>query len=64
VIGGLLPPALAFTREELVAKLQSAGYSQIGEFKSTPEGNVVKAMKSGNEVSVVVDSSGQIFERP
>ncbi len=60
---GVFSPAQAFTREELVAKLKSAGYSQIGDIKSTPEGNVVKAMKNGKEVSLAVDSSGQIHER-
>jgi hypothetical protein len=56
-------PAYALTQEELVAKLKSAGYSQIGEIKSSPEGNIVKAKKNGKAVSVVVDSSGQILER-
>ena len=57
-------PAWALSREELVAKLKSAGYSQIGEIKSTPEGNVVKAMKDGKDVTLIVDTSGQIRERP
>jgi hypothetical protein len=58
----VLSPAYALTQEELVAKLKSAGYSQIGEIKSSPEGNIVKAKKNGKEVSVVVDRSGQILE--
>jgi len=60
---GILSPAHALTLEELVAKLESAGYSQIVDIKSTPEGTSVKAMKNGKEVSLVVDSSGQIQER-
>ena len=60
---GLLSPAHALTQQELVAKLESAGYSQIREIKSTAEGTAVKAMKNGKEVSLVVDSSGQVQER-
>jgi hypothetical protein len=60
---GVLSPAHALTNQELVAKLESAGYSQIWEIKSTAEGTVVKAMKNVKEVSLVVDSSGQIKER-
>jgi hypothetical protein len=51
------------TQQELIAKLESAGYSQIRDVKSTAEGIAVKAMKNGKEVSLVVDSSGQIQER-
>ena len=57
---GVLSPAHALTQQELVAKLEAAGYSQVREIKSTAEGTVVKAMKNGKEVSIVVDSSGQI----
>jgi hypothetical protein len=60
---GLLSPAYALTHDELVAKLTAAGYSQIRDVKSTPEGISVKAMKNGKEVSLVVDSSGQVKER-
>ncbi len=60
---GWLIPAHALTQQELVAKLQAAGYSQIAEAKSTAEGIVVKAMKDGKEVRLVVDSSGQIKQR-
>jgi hypothetical protein len=58
-----LSPVRALTNEELVAKLQAAGYSQISDIKSTAEGTTVKAMKNGKEVQLVVDSSGQIKER-
>jgi Peptidase propeptide and YPEB domain len=60
---GIFSAAHALTQEELVAKLKSAGYSQIGDIKSTAEGTSVKAMKNGKQVSLVVDSSGQIQER-
>jgi hypothetical protein len=58
-----LSPAHALTQEELVAKIQAAGYSQVSDIKSTAEGISVKAMKNGKEVRLVVDSSGQIKER-
>jgi hypothetical protein len=60
---GVFSPAHALTQQELVAKLESAGYSQIREIKSTAEGTAVKAMKNGKGVSLVVDSSGQVQER-
>ena len=60
---GVFSPAYALTQQELIAKLESAGYSQIREVKSTAEGIAVKAVKDGKEVSLVVDSSGQIQER-
>lgn len=62
-MAGALVPVHALTQQELVSKLQAAGYSQIGEGKSTPEGIAVKAMKDGKEVHLVVDSSGQIKQR-
>ncbi|XIA62003.1 hypothetical protein ACFIOY_20125 [Bradyrhizobium sp. TZ2] len=54
---------LALTEQELIAKLQAAGYSQIREIKSTAEGTSVKATKNGKELSIVVDSSGKMQER-
>jgi hypothetical protein len=60
---GIFSPAHAMTQQELIAKLEAAGYSQIREIKSIAEGISVKAMKNGKEVSLVVDSSGQIQER-
>jgi hypothetical protein len=62
-MAGVLSPAHALTQQELVAKLVSAGNSQIRDIKSTAEGTAVKATKDGKEVSLVVDSSGQIKER-
>ena len=60
---GIFSPASALTQQEVIAKLESAGYSQIREVKSTAEGISAKAMKNGKEVSLVVDSSGQFQER-
>ena len=60
---GIFSPAHALTQEELVAKLEAAGYSQVRDIKSTAEGTAVKAKKDGKEVSLVVDSSGQVKER-
>jgi hypothetical protein len=59
----IFSPAQALTQEELVAKLESAGYSNVREIKSSAEGMAVKATKNGKDVSIVVDSSGQIKER-
>ncbi|RXH15298.1 PepSY domain-containing protein [Bradyrhizobium guangzhouense] len=56
-------PAHALTQEELVAKIQAAGYSQVKDVKSTAEGTTAKALKDGKPVTLVVDSSGQIKER-
>jgi hypothetical protein len=60
---GIFSPANALTQQELIAKLEAAGYSQIREVKSTAEDIAVRAMKDGKEVSLVLDSSGQIKER-
>ena len=46
-------PAHALTQED----------SQIRDIKSTAEGISVKATKDGKDVSLVVDSSGQVKER-
>ena len=62
-IVGMFSPAHALSEQELAAKLESAGYSQIRDIRTTAEGTVVKAMKDGREVSLVVDSSGQYKER-
>nr|WP_228747746.1 PepSY domain-containing protein [Bradyrhizobium sp. BR 10289] len=51
------------TQEELVARIQAAGYAQVSDIKSTAEGITAKAMKNGKEVRLVVDSSGQVKER-
>jgi hypothetical protein len=63
VMAGTFTPAYALTQQELVAKLEAAGYSQVRDIKSSAEGISVKATKNGKEVSLVVDSSGQVKER-
>ena len=63
MIVGVFSPAHALTQQELMAKLEAAGYSQIRDIRSTAEGISVKAMKNGKEVSLVVDTSGQVKER-
>jgi hypothetical protein len=60
---GVLSPAHALTQQELVAKLEAAGYTQVSDIKSSAEGTAVKAVKNGKEVHLVVDSSGQIKEQ-
>ncbi|WP_314949940.1 hypothetical protein [Bradyrhizobium cosmicum] len=62
-IAGGLSSAHALTQEELVARIQAAGYSQVSDIKSTPEGITAKAVKNGKAVTLVVDSSGQVKER-
>jgi hypothetical protein len=54
-------PAGALTREELVTRLAAAGYSQI---RGNGSGKITtfKAVKNGKEVTVVMDSRGQIKE--
>ena len=56
-------PAHALSQKELVAKLEAAGYSQVRDIKSSAEGISVKATKNGKDVSLVVDSNGQVKER-
>ena len=63
VLLGVITPAHALSQQELVAKLEAAGYTQVSDIKSTPEGMAVKAVKNGREVRLVVDSSGQIKEQ-
>jgi len=63
VLAAGVSPARALTQDELVAKIQAAGYSQVTDVKSTAEGITAKAVKDGKPVTLVVDSSGQIKER-
>ena len=62
-LAGVFSLAHAVTQEELVRKLEAAGYSQVREIKPTPKGIAVKATKEGRDVPLVVDSSGQFKER-
>jgi len=54
---------ISVAEQELIRKLEEAGYTQVRDVKSTAEGIVAKAMKDGKEVSLVVDSSGKFRER-
>ncbi|WP_407117538.1 hypothetical protein [Bradyrhizobium sp. LMG 9283] len=63
IASGLLPAAHALTQEELVARLQAAGYSQIRDIKSTAEGTTARAAKNGTDVRLLIDSSGQVKEQ-
>ncbi|MCP3392627.1 hypothetical protein NLM27_28165 [Bradyrhizobium sp. CCGB12] len=58
-----ISPILALAQEELVAKIQAAGYSQVSDVKPTAEGTTAKAVKNGKPVTLVVDGGGQIKER-
>jgi hypothetical protein len=62
-IMAIVSPASALPQDELVGKIQAAGYSQVSDIKSTAEGITATAMKDGKEVRLVVDSSGQIKEQ-
>lgn len=62
-IAGVLSSAHALTQEELVAKIQAAGYAQVSDIKSRAEGVTAKAVKNGKAVTLVVDSSGRVKER-
>ncbi|MDN5005215.1 PepSY domain-containing protein [Bradyrhizobium sp. GCM10027634] len=63
MIAAGLSPAQALTKEELVARIQAAGYVQVSDVKSTAEGITAKAVKDGKQVRLVVDSAGQIKQQ-
>src|SRR5580704_6936233 len=54
-------PANALTQEELLARLEAAGYSQIRE-NGSGKIKTFRAVKNGKEVTIILDSSGQIKE--
>ncbi|MGY3532417.1 MULTISPECIES: PepSY domain-containing protein [Bradyrhizobium] len=62
-VAGTAVPARALTQDELVAKLQAAGYANVSDVKSTAEGTTAKAMRNGKPVKLVIDSSGQVKEQ-
>lgn len=45
-------PANALTQDEVIAKLQAAGYSQVQDVKSTAEGITANAVKDGKPVKL------------
>jgi hypothetical protein len=59
----LVLPAYGLISQEVVAKLEAAGYSQIREMKS---GKIMtyRAVRAGKEVSLVIDSFGKFKELP
>jgi predicted RNA binding protein YcfA (HicA-like mRNA interferase family) len=57
----LTPPAHALTQEELLTRLEAAGYSQVRE-NGSGKIKTFKAVKNGKEVRVILDSRGQIQE--
>ncbi len=61
VLACAFTPANALTQEELLARLEAAGYSQIRE-NGSGKIKTFKAVINGKEVSVIVDSRGQIKE--
>ena len=63
VIFPFVLPACGLTSQEVVAKLEASGYSQIREMKA---GKIMtyKAVRAGKEVSLVIDSFGKIKELP
>jgi len=58
---GVAAAAHGLTLDEIKARLEAAGYSQIREM---PSGKIrtFKAFKDGRERSIVVDSNGHISE--
>jgi hypothetical protein len=61
VMIGVFSPAYALTQQEIVAKLEAAGYSQIRE-NGAGKIRTFRAVKNGKEVSLIVDSTGHIKE--
>jgi hypothetical protein len=57
-------PPMTSSEMEIKTKLENAGYTQVREVKSTAEGFSAKAMKQGKEVSLTIDSNGQVREKP
>jgi hypothetical protein len=62
-IFSVVMPAYGLTSEEVIAKIEAAGYSQVREMTA---GKIMtyKAVRAGKEVSLVVDSFGKIKELP
>jgi hypothetical protein len=62
-VGAVLAQAgMTPAEKDAQSKLEAAGYSQVKDIKSSPEGVMAKAVKDGKEVAVVVDSAGKIKE--
>ena len=61
ISGGALTSARALTQEELVTRLEAAGYSQIRE-NGSGKIKTFRAIKNGKDVTVILDSLGKIKE--
>lgn len=61
ILGCAFTPAQALTHEELLTRLEAAGYSQIRE-NGSGKIKTFRAAKNGKEVTVILDSTGQIKE--
>ena len=60
ILGCAFTPAKALT-QELLTRLEAAGYSQIRE-NGSGKIKTFKAVKNGKEVRIILDSSGKIKE--
>jgi hypothetical protein len=58
---GAATTAYALTSDEIKAKLEAAGYTQIREIQAGKI-NTFRAIKDGQERSLIVDSNGHIKE--
>jgi predicted RNA binding protein YcfA (HicA-like mRNA interferase family) len=61
ISGCVFAPAHAVTQEELLSRLEAAGYSQIRE-NGSGKIKTFRAVKNGKEVTVIMDSGGHIKE--
>jgi hypothetical protein len=61
ILGCAFTPAKALTQEELLTRLEAAGYSQIRE-NGSGKIKTFRAVKNGKEVTVILDSGGHIKE--
>jgi predicted RNA binding protein YcfA (HicA-like mRNA interferase family) len=60
-LASALMPANALTQDEILARLEAAGYSQVRQ-NGSGKIKTFKAVKNGKQVSVIVDFRGQIKE--
>jgi hypothetical protein len=61
ILGCVFTPAHALTQEELLSRLEAAGYSQIRE-NGSGKIKTFRAVRNGKEVTVILDSGGHIKE--
>jgi hypothetical protein len=63
-VGEPAQQAMTQTEKDARSALEKAGYTRIRDVKSTRDGVTAKAMKDGKDMSVVVDTSGEIKAMP